>query len=75
MLSEKCRTLPFNTFRTGITETVGESAETIVRQLKKTPKPESRSKIIAELRNLEKRRLELLDQMDNLVKSKHEIEG
>jgi hypothetical protein len=45
-----------------------ESAATIVRQLKKTPKPESRSKIIAELRSLEMRRLELLDQMDNLAK-------
>ena len=46
-----------------------ESAGTIVRQLRKTPKPESRSKLVRELRNLEKRRLELLDQMDNLAKS------
>ena len=46
-----------------------ESAGTIVRQLKKTSKAESRSKIIAELRNLEKRRLELLDQLDGLAKS------
>ena len=46
-----------------------ESAETIIRQLTKTPKPESRSKIIAELRSLEIRRLELLDQMDTLAKS------
>ena len=46
-----------------------ESAGTIVLQLKKTSKPESRSKIIAELRNLEKKRLELLDQMDGLSKS------
>ncbi len=45
-----------------------ESAETIVRQLKKTPKPESRSKIVAELQNFEKRRLELLDQMEILAK-------
>jgi hypothetical protein len=47
-----------------------DSAETIVRMLKKTPKSESRSKIIAELRNLEKKRLELLDQMDNQAKSR-----
>ena len=56
----------------GLLETyvsLDESAKTIVRQLKKTPKPESRSKIIAELRNLEERRLELLDQMDDLGKS------
>jgi len=46
-----------------------ESAETIVRQLKKTTKSESPAKIIAELRSLEMRRLELLDQMDNLAKS------
>jgi hypothetical protein len=43
-----------------------EGAEIIVRQLKKTPKTESRSKITAELRILERRRLELLDQMDKL---------
>jgi hypothetical protein len=47
---------------------LGDSAETIVRQLRKTPNPESRSEIIAELRSLEKTRLELLDQMDNLAK-------
>jgi hypothetical protein len=45
-----------------------ESAETIVRQLKKTPNTDTRGKLIQELRNLEKRRLELLDQMDNLPK-------
>jgi hypothetical protein len=56
----------------GLLETyvsLDESAETIVRQLRKTPKPESRSKIIGELRNLDKRRIELLDQMDSLAKS------
>jgi hypothetical protein len=55
----------------GLLETyvsLDDSAETIVRQLRKTPKPESRSKIIAELRSLEMRRLELLNQMDNLPK-------
>jgi hypothetical protein len=46
-----------------------DSTKTIVRQWRKTPKPESCSKIIAELRSLEKKRLELLDQMDNLGKS------
>ena len=46
-----------------------ESAETIVRQLKKIPNTDTRGKLIQELRNLEKRRLELLDKMDNLAKS------
>jgi len=46
-----------------------ESAETVVRQLKKTPNTDTRGKLIQELRNLEKRRLELLDKMDNLAKS------
>jgi hypothetical protein len=48
---------------------LAEGAEIIVRQLKKTPKPESRSKIIAELRNLERRRLKLLDLLDGLAKT------
>jgi hypothetical protein len=55
----------------GLLETyvsLDESAETIVRQLKKTPNPDNRSKIIAELRNLENKRFELLEQMDNLAK-------
>jgi CHASE3 domain sensor protein len=46
-----------------------ESADTVVRQLKKTPNPDNRRKIIKELRNLENKRLELLDQMDSLGKS------
>jgi hypothetical protein len=46
-----------------------ESADTVVRQLKKTPNPDNRRKIVKELRNLENRRLELLDQMDGLAKS------
>ena len=45
------------------------NVETIIRQLMKTPNLELRSKLIRELRNLESRRLELLDQMDNLGKS------
>lgn len=44
------------------------SAETIVRQMMKSP-AELRVKLVQELRNLEKRRLELLDQMDNLARS------
>jgi len=48
---------------------LGNSAETTVRFLKKTPNVEIRSKLIAELRSLDKKRLELLDQMDNLGKS------
>ena len=46
-----------------------ESAETVVRQLKKTPNTDTRGKLIQELRNLEKRRFELLDKMDILAKS------
>jgi hypothetical protein len=55
----------------GLLETyvsLDESAETIFRMLKKTPNPDNRRKIIKELRNLENRRLEFLDQMDNLTK-------
>jgi hypothetical protein len=46
----------------------GQSAGTIVRMLKKTA-TDTRHKLIVELRNLEKKRLELLDQMDDLAKS------
>jgi len=46
-----------------------ESADIVVRQLRKISNPDSRRKIIKELRNLENRRLELLDQMDGLAKS------
>jgi hypothetical protein len=45
-----------------------ESAETIARQLKKSPKAYIRGKLVRELRNLEKMRLELLDQRDNPAK-------
>jgi hypothetical protein len=48
---------------------LGVSAETIVRRLKKTAKSESRTKLVQELRNLDKKRLEILDQMDGLAKS------
>jgi hypothetical protein len=56
----------------GLLETyvsLDESAETIVRQLKKIANADTRSKLVRELRNLEKKRLELLDEMDNLPKS------
>jgi hypothetical protein len=46
-----------------------ESAETIVRRLNKTANPDTRSKLVGELRSVDKKRLELLDQMDNLAKS------
>ena len=46
-----------------------ESADIIVRQLRKISNPDSRRKVIKEFRNLENRRLELLDQMDGLAKS------
>ncbi|HEV7965980.1 MAG TPA: hypothetical protein VGP19_00325 [Candidatus Acidoferrales bacterium] len=44
-----------------------ESAETILRQLKRTPAG-TRGKLVQELRNLEMKRLRLLDQLDNLAK-------
>jgi hypothetical protein len=47
-----------------------ESADTIVRQLRKISNPDNRRKIVKELRNLEKKRLDLLNQMDNLPMSK-----
>ncbi len=46
-----------------------ESADIVVRQMRKISNSDSRRKIVKELRNLENRRLELLDQMDGLVKS------
>ena len=46
-----------------------ESADITVRQLRKISNPDNRRKIIKELRNLEKKRLELLGQMDDLAKA------
>jgi hypothetical protein len=46
-----------------------ENADIIVRQLRKISNPDSRRKIIRELRNLENRRLEFLGQMDDLLNS------
>jgi len=48
---------------------LSESAGTIVHNMKKTPKADVRSKLVQELRNLDKKRLELLDQIENLAKS------
>jgi hypothetical protein len=45
-----------------------ESQETIVRLLKKISNPDNRRKIVVELRNLEDRRVEILDQMHSLGK-------
>ncbi len=56
----------------GLLETylsLDESAETIIRNLKKPLKSEVRRKLVQELRNLEKKRLDLLGEMDNLAKS------
>jgi len=45
-------------------------AETIVRNVRKTSNADIRSKLIAELRSLDRKRLELLDQIDEMAKSK-----
>jgi hypothetical protein len=56
----------------GLLETyvsLGDSAYTIVRFLKKTDNADTHSKLVAECRSLDKKRLDLLDQIDNLAKS------
>jgi len=56
----------------GLLETyhsLGESTVTIVRNLMRTSDPDARSKLVQELRSLDRKRLELLDQMDGLAKS------
>jgi hypothetical protein len=50
--------------------TLGDQAATFVRKVKKAPNSDTRRKLVGELRNLDMKRLELLDQMDNLAKSK-----
>ena len=52
-----------------------ESADIVVRQLRKISNPDSRRKVINELRNIENRRLELLDQMHRLAKLDPDIKG
>ena len=55
----------------GLLETyhsLGESTVTIVRNLMRTSNHDARSKLVQELRSLDRKRLELLDQMDDLAK-------
>jgi hypothetical protein len=47
---------------------LGDSAYTVVRFLKKTPDADTRRKLVAELRSLDEKRLGLVDQIDNLAK-------
>ncbi len=49
---------------------LGPHTETIVRKVRKTSNGDIRSKLIAELRSLDRKRLELLDQIDDMAKSK-----
>jgi len=46
---------------------LGESAAIIVREMKKTPNPEVRRKLTHELRNADKKRIEILNQIDGLL--------
>lgn len=48
---------------------LGPHAETIVRRVRRTSNADARSKLIAELRSLDRKRLELLDQIDGVAKS------
>lgn len=43
---------------------LGESAAIIVREMKKTRNPEVRRKLTHELRNADKKRIEILNQID-----------
>ena len=45
---------------------LGDNAAIIVRELKKTPNADVRGKLIGELRNTDKKRIELLNQIDAL---------
>ncbi|MGB2589627.1 MAG: hypothetical protein WBG02_01790 [Candidatus Acidiferrum sp.] len=45
---------------------LGDGAAIIVRELKKTPNADVRAKLIGELRNTDKKRIELLNQIDAL---------
>lgn len=46
---------------------LGESAAIIVREMKKTPNSEVRRKLTHELRNADKKRIEILNQIDGLL--------
>jgi len=48
---------------------LGDSAGTIVCKLRKTPNADTRRNLVRELRSLDRKRLELLDQIDDLTKS------
>ena len=48
---------------------LNDSAGPIIRNLKKPLNADTRRKLVGELRNLDMKRLELLDQMDSLAKS------
>ena len=48
---------------------LANDAGTIVRRLRKTPRADARSKLVVELRSLDRKRMELLDQLDDLLKS------
>ena len=64
---------PYKKAFDGLLETyvsLGDSADTTVRFLKKTANADTRSKLVQELRNLDKKQLELLDQLDDLAKSR-----
>lgn len=45
---------------------LGDNAAIIVGQLKKTANADTRSKLIGKLRTIDKKRIELLNQIDNL---------
>lgn len=47
---------------------LGDYAAVIVRQLRKIPKADTRTKLIGELRNIDGKRIELLNQIDDLSK-------
>jgi hypothetical protein len=46
---------------------LGESVAIIVREMKKTSNPEIRRKLTHELRNADKKRIEILNQTDGLL--------
>ncbi len=48
---------------------LGNDAATIVRRMKQTPNNELRCKLCKELRSIDKKRSELVDEMDELIKS------
>jgi hypothetical protein len=47
---------------------LGGNAAILVRQMKKTPSVGLRNKLIGELRNIDKKRMDLLNQIDDLSK-------